>query len=316
VHLNEPFGGLFSANEGLVTTGQLLSVISRRALASHLEAGAIVRVFHGVYALDQPDTLGRLAALERATGKPIVACMGTAAELHGFDIENDGRLHVLDPGIRIRPTADLMVHQRDGALLRRAHGRLVTAPAWTAVEVARTMKRRRVLATLDAALRSGSCTPTELQRAIGEQKGRRGIVAVRELISFADSRAESPMESEARLVFIDGGLPTAVLQHEIIDHCGQLWRVDFAWPDAMVAAEYDSMQWHAGPEMWKRDRLKSARLAECGWSVVRFVVDDVRRHPAELVLTVSNRLAASHLSGGNRAGHLAGGHLAGGHLAG
>ena len=36
---------------------------------------------------------------------------------------------------------------------------------------------------------------------------RRGIVAVRELIPLARPQAESPMESEARLVMLDGGLP-------------------------------------------------------------------------------------------------------------
>lgn len=287
---------MFRANAGLLTTGQLLSVISRKALAAHLDAGAISRVFHGVYAMEQPDILGRLAALELATGKPIVACLGTAAELQGFDIERDGRLHVLDPGVRIRPTPDLMVHQRDGAPLRRVQGRLMTTPAWTAVEIARTLKRRRVLATLDAVLRSGACTAPELQKAIDEQRGRRGIVAVRNLLSRADPRAESPMESEARLVFIDGGLPTPVLQHEVIDRTGQLWRLDFAWPDAMVAAEYDSMQWHASPEGWKHDRIKGARLRECGWSVVSFVVDDVRRYPADLLLRVSSRLDARRLT--------------------
>lgn len=285
------------APSGLATTGQLLSVISRKALAAHLSAGAIVRVWHGVYARETPDTAGRLAALELATGRPLVGCMGTAAEFHGFDIEGDGRLHVLDPGVRIRPNRDLAVHQRLGAPLRRIEGRLLTAPAWTAVEIARTVNRRRVLATLDAALRSGTCSAGHLQAAVDEQKGRRGIVAVRDLLPHADPLAESPMESEARLVFLDGGLPTPVLQHEIIDRVGQLWRVDFAWPEAMVAAEYDSMQWHANPETWKRDRIKASRLSECGWDLVRFVVDDVRRHPADLVLRVARRLDAHRLAG-------------------
>ena len=293
MRLNE----LFTAKGGLATTAQLLSVITRKALLSHLEAGAIVRVCHGVYALETPDTSGRLAALELATGRPIVACMGTAAEFHGFDIEQDGRLHVLDPGIRIRPNSGLMVHQRVGAPLRRTHGRLMTAPAWTAVELARTKSRRRALATLDAALRSGACSPVELQRAIDEQKGRRGIVAVREMLALADPRAESPMESEARLVFIDGGLPAPVLQHEVIDLHGQLWRLDFAWPELMVAAEYDSMQWHANPERWKRDRIKAARLSEMGWSLLPFVVDDVRRQPAELVARVLGLLEVGRLAG-------------------
>ena len=288
---------LFRAHGGLLTTAQLLSLFNRRTLSAHLEAGAIVRVFHGVYALEPPDTLGRLAALEMATARPIVACMGTAAELQGFDIEADGRLHVLDPGVRIRPTPQLMVHQRDGAPLLRVQGRLMTTPAWTAVEIARTKRRRRVLATLDAALRSGACTSSELDKAVREQKGRRGIVAVRDLLPHADPAAESPMESEARVVFLDGGLPTPVLQHEIIDLCGKLWRVDFAWPEAVVVAEYDSMQWHANPEIWRRDRLKAARLAECGWTVVSFVVDDVRQHPQDLVLRVSRRLEAHRLAG-------------------
>ncbi|MBU3749753.1 MAG: type IV toxin-antitoxin system AbiEi family antitoxin domain-containing protein [Mycobacterium sp.] len=288
---------LFAANGGLVTTAQLLSVITKKALASHLEAGAIVRVWHGVYALEPPDTLGRLTALEVVTGRPIVACLGTAAEFHGFDIEGDSRLHVLDPGVRIRPNRDLMVHQRLGAPLRRVSGRLMTAPAWTAVEIARTVNRRRVLATLDAALRSGGCSTAELARAVAEQKGRRGIVAVRDLLPLADGLAESPMESEARLVFHDGGLPAPVLQYEIIDRCGDLWRVDFAWPEAMVAAEYDSMEWHASPERWKRDRVKAARLGDLGWTLVPFVVDDVRRHPADLVWRVAGRLDAGRLAG-------------------
>ncbi len=90
------------------------------------------------------------------------------------------------------------------------------------------------------------------------------------------------MESEMRLVFIDWGLPTPELQYEIVDRHGQLWRVDFAWPECRVAAEYDSMDWHANPVAVKHDRMKSARLQEISWISVPAVVDDVRRYPAEL----------------------------------
>jgi hypothetical protein len=89
-----------------------------------------------------------------------------------------------------------MVHQRLGAPLRRVNGRMATAPAWTAIEVTRTLRRPRALATLDAALHVGACTKHELSAAIREQKGRRGIVKVRALIDHADGRAESAMETE------------------------------------------------------------------------------------------------------------------------
>jgi Transcriptional regulator, AbiEi antitoxin len=174
VFINE----VFALNGGLATTEQLLAVMSRKSLAAHVRAGAIVRVWHGVYALEKPGTIGRLAALDLMTGKSIVACMGTAAKLYGFDTEKDDRIHVLDPGIRLRPTAGLMVHQRTGAPLRRISGRLATSPAWTAVETARALRRPRALATLDAGLRCGACSSADLEAAVCEQKGRRGIVKV------------------------------------------------------------------------------------------------------------------------------------------
>jgi hypothetical protein len=247
-------------------------------------------VWHGVYAQHPPSTIDRLAALDLLAGTPIVACMHTAAELYGFGTESDNRIHVLDPGVRMRVSAELMVHQRIGAPLKRIRGRLATAPAWTAVELARTLQRPRALAALDAALFHRCTTASDLRRAIDEQKGRRGIARVRELIEYADGRSESPMESEARLVFIDGGLPTPELQYEIVDRCGKVWRVDFAWPDAMVVAEYESMEWHATPEALKHDRMKVARLQECRWTSVPLVVDDVRRHPLELVARIGRLL--------------------------
>jgi Protein of unknown function (DUF559) len=288
---------VFAANAGLATTQQLLAVMSRKMLASHVRAGALFRVWHGVYSLSPPDASARLAGLDLVARESLVACMNTAAQLHGFSTERDEKIHVLDPGVRMRPMAGLMVHQRVGAPLKRVDGRLATAPAWTAVEVARTLRRARALAVLDAALHCGACTGDAIDAAIKEQAGRRGIVKVRELIAHADGRAESAMESEARLVFIDGGLPLPELQYEIVDRCGDLWRVDFAWPEAMLVAEYDSVEWHANPSAFRHDRIKTARLQECGYTVLPIVVDDVRRNQFDLVARIFNHLDRALLAG-------------------
>ncbi|HXS87322.1 MAG TPA: hypothetical protein VN741_16995, partial [Mycobacterium sp.] len=125
---------------------------------------------------------------------------------------------------------------------RRVEGRLATAPAWTAVEVARTLRRPRALATLDAALLVGACTTGELHATIREQKGRRGIVQVRELIAFADGLAESPMD-------------------------------------------------------FLHDRLKAARLQECGWTTIPMTVDDIRRDPVGLVARINAQLRRPRLAG-------------------
>lgn len=51
---------VFASTGGLTTREQLLSVMSRKTLAAHIKAGAIFRVWHGVYSLSPPDAVGRL----------------------------------------------------------------------------------------------------------------------------------------------------------------------------------------------------------------------------------------------------------------
>jgi hypothetical protein len=288
---------LLLANGGLATTSQLLTVFSRKRLAGLVKSGRLIRVCHGVYAATEPDMLDKLAALDLLADQPIVACMGTAAALYGFDTEGTCRLHILDPGVRMRPSQGMMVHQRIGAPLRRVEGRLATAPAWTAIEVARVLRRPRALATLDAALHIDACTRGELDAAIREQRGRRGIVKIRELVTYADRRAESPMESEARLVFIGSALPMPELQYSILDRHGRLWRVDFAWPQALVFAEYDSVEWHLGRDALLHDRLKTARLQECGWTGIPMTVDDIRGDPFGLVERINSHLMRPRMAG-------------------
>lgn len=281
---------------GLATTRQLLTVMTRQQLDVQVKKGGLVRVWYGVYAAAEPDLMGRLRALDLLMGQHAVACMGTAARLYGFDVENTTAIHVLDPGVRMRPTTGLMVHQRTRAQLRSVAGRLVTAPAWTAVEVARELRRPRALATLDTALHSGWCTSRELEQAALEQHGRRGIIAVRDLLPYVDGRAESAMESEARLAMIDYGVPTPELQYPIHGRNGERWRADFAWPDVMVAAEYESIDWHAGGPEMLRDKIRSGGIQDVGWTLIPIVVDDVRRYPALLADRINRQLARSRLA--------------------
>jgi hypothetical protein len=282
---------------GFATTAQLLTVMTRQQLDVQVKNGRLVRVWYGVYAAHEPNLLGRLAALDILMGRHAVACMGTAAVLHGFDTENTTAVHVLDPGVRMRPTLGLMVHQRIGAPLQRVQGRLATAPAWTAVEVARQLRRPRALATIDAALRSMRCTRQEIESAVTEQRGRRGIVAVRDLLPFADGRAESAMESEARLVMIERRLPLPELQYPICGHDGELWRVDFAWPEVCLAAEYESIDWHAGRSEMLRDKARWAKIQELGWTIIPIVVDDVRRDPDRLAHRIISHLHRPRMAG-------------------
>lgn len=289
--MHPELGRLFDAQGGVVTSAQALTFLSRRQLEAHLDVGVLQRVWRGIYGRGEPTAALRLRGLDLAVGLRVAACMGTAAAAYGFDTERGTELHVLNPGgRRLRSTDGLVVHRRAGAPMAVIAGRHATAPAWTAVEVAGALRRPRALATLDAALRSRACTREELVAAVALQAGRRGIATARELLGLASPLAESPMESEARLLMLDAGLPPPVLQYEVMDRRGRTWRLDFAWPDLRVGAEYDGVDWHSGPEAFRRDRERSSALQELGWSIVPMIASDVRHRPAELVRRLDTQL--------------------------
>jgi hypothetical protein len=282
---------LLDQQGGVVTSAQALEFLTRRGLEAHLNSVVLQKVWHGIYGRGRLTTAMQLRGLDLATGTSVAACMGTAATVYGFDTEGTPGLHVLEPdGRRLRSADGLIVHRREGAPLTMVRGRPVTAPAWTAIEVARGLRRPRALATLDAALRSASCSSDDLTRTLRLQSGRRGVVNVRELLPLASPLAESPMESEARLVMIDGGLPPPVLQYEVVDLQGYTWRLDFAWPEHRVAAEYDGVDWHSGPGAFFRDRRRGAALQDLGWIVVPIIAGDVRCRPRELAARIERRL--------------------------
>jgi hypothetical protein len=285
---------LLADQGGVATTAQLRVHLGRAAFETRAARGELVPVWSGIYARTDPDTLTKLAGLDLRAGEPVAICLGTAAAAYGFDTEDNADLHVLNPlGHQLRGSAGLIVHRRAGAPLATVDGRPATEPAWTAVEVARSLRRPRALATLDAALRSRTCDRRQLRAAAARQAARRGIVHVRDLIPLAAPEAESPMESEARLAMYDAGLPPPVLQYVIVDRNGQKWRVDFAWPDRLVAVEYDGFDWHSSPDALRQDRQKRAALTEVGWTVLSVVADDVRRRSWEMTRRIDTALCRS-----------------------
>jgi hypothetical protein len=289
--MNAELDRLLTAQGDVVTSAQALSHLTRRGLEADLKCGVLEKVWYGIYGRGEITDALRLRGLDLATGTTVAVCLSTAAALYGFDTELDRYLHVLNPdGQQLRPTRGLVVHRREGAPLTIVRGRPTTTPEWTAIEVARGLRRPRALATLDAALRSGTCGRDELRRVLTRHHGRRGVVAARELLELASPLAESPMESEARLVMHDGGLPPPVLQYKVVDLNGETWRFDFAWPEYRVAAEYDGVDWHSGPGAFFRDRKRSAAVQDLRWVVVPIVAEDVRNRPVELVARIDRRL--------------------------
>lgn len=101
---------------------------------------------------------------------------------------------------------------------------------------------------------------------------------------LSDPRAESRPESRVRVwLTLDGLRPEP--QYWIEDPSGRLARVDLAFPEQLVAVEYDG-SWRDG-ELWalNRDRDRLNRVQAAGWEIV-FVTTQLLHHPARMVRTV------------------------------
>lgn len=215
----------------------------------------------------------------------------TAAWLLGTDV---------DPLSPIEATAppEEMVRTFSGIALHRAilHACDVTAAAGlrctsmarTVLDLARQRTVREALVVADQALRLGLITVEELSAYSLERAGKHGAKGLRRVVELADGRSESSMETELRLLLVDGGLPPPDLQVELHDPAGGLLgRVDLLYPEARLAIEYDGAHHRLN---LAEDHRRQNRIVNGGYRLLRFTFADVRGNPAGVIEQVSGAL--------------------------
>ncbi|HZC72301.1 MAG TPA: DUF559 domain-containing protein [Jatrophihabitans sp.] len=171
-------------------------------------------------------------------------------------------------------------------------GAPITTIPRTIIDLARARGVRDGLVAADAALHEHLTTPAELRRVLARQRGWPGVQAARRAIDLADHRAESPLESLARLCLIDGGLPTPELQ-VWIDTAVRPYRVDMLFRAQRVIVELDGLGKYRGdPRALAEEKIRQEHLERAGYRVVRLLWDDIVRRPAESVARVRAALAA------------------------
>lgn len=96
----------------------------------------------------------------------------------------------------------------------------------------------------------------------------------RDLVVQRGWRAGTTLENAAARRLSGVFEPAEVRQQHAVDR----YRIDFAWPDVMLALEVDGWH-HRSPEGAAHDALRDAVLRAAGWLVVR--VDD--RHGRDVM---------------------------------
>jgi very-short-patch-repair endonuclease len=279
----EVFRGSAAVAAGLVTKGELRG---RR----------FVRLFPDTYALaGRMDlALRSRAAYRYVEGRGVLAGY-SAAELLGASCgPADAPAEVLVAGPQ-RSHPGLLVHRdrfATGETTRRA-GVVTTSPLRTAYDLARRGSLVERVVAVDALARIGRFGPDVLLNFARRYAGTRGNDGIFEVLSHADRRAGSPMESRLRMLLVLGGLPRPEAQWPVQDERARtaVW-LDLAYPRRRVGIEYEGAD-HTTPDAVLRDAGRYTTLVDKGWRIYRYTKFEILQRPDRIVEQVARALDAA-----------------------
>jgi hypothetical protein len=256
-----------------------------------VQRGELVRIGWGYYATADLAELipalpgGRLflpaAAAVAGLGPGAAVSHQTAALLHGLSLLGpppDVLTITRPPGAGSRSgKPGVRVHS---AALPAEHvgGRLgvpVTTVPRTVIDLARALDFRAGVVVADSALQQKLTSTKELAAVIAACPRWRGVRTATQVVGFADGRAESPLESLARVAFHDCGLPPPELQ-AVVTAAGEfIARVDFMWKQFQTVAEADGAAKYQDKSRASYEFRRDARLRDAGLEVVHFTWKDI-----------------------------------------
>lgn len=225
----------------------------------------------------------------------------TAAALHGMPLPwatRDSRLHVsvFAPEQAVRERG-ILGHRmlRASARLVLLRGKPVVSPADAWSQLAGRVTLDELVAAGDSLLcgRQPKASVAELAAAAARRAGRRGVAALPEALGLLRLGAESPKETELRLLLERAGLPEPELNIDIFDPNGDwIARGDLVYRRFKVLVEYDGMQHRTDPRQYFRDVERLESLGRAGWRVNRVLKEHLNVNPAKVVHRVAEALHA------------------------
>jgi very-short-patch-repair endonuclease len=266
-------------------------------------------VWHGVYATRSAVTWGKASpacghallaiAARAAVGRDSVASHQSAALIHGLDLYPAAPHKVILTRPKARPSGRL---KSDGVFFHAAElpeghvvkvlGVRVTSVPRTVVDLARGSSFMSAVVTADSALRAAATTKEALTAVCDACAGWPGIRQARRAVDFSDPRAESVLESCARVTFAEHGLEPPELQFTVTGPDFR-YSADFYWPRHRVIAEADGEMKYSDPKRAVRQLDRDQRLRDFGYKVVHFTWRDLFQNPGAVVERVRRAFASA-----------------------
>lgn len=297
---------LIRSQAGLVTRAQALAAgMTASALRHRIRPGGPwAVVLPAVYS----SSTGPLTSAQREVAAALYAgrqsvVTGRAALLrHGVTVPASGTVDMLIPArLGKQSTSFVVVHRtlRMPSALVRADGIRYAPPARAVADAIRAgMDRRTARALVATAVQRSFCAVEELVAELGAGTTQ-GSAPLREALADVIHGARSVAEGDLRRLIIRGKLPTPLYNPRLLAGPAFLAWPDAWWPDAGVACEVDSAEWHLSPEDWKRTQARHTRMSAHGIIVLHYAPSRIRTDGdtviAELRSAIRNGLSRPRL---------------------
>jgi hypothetical protein len=249
------------------------------------------------------------------TGTPTVAQKEMAALLHGgpgsvltgpaalrglgITSAAPSRFDVLVPAPRQPGSVAFVAIRRTRRMPERVAGqgrRSYALPARALADTARAMTSlREVRALIAGAVQRGDCRLEMLAIELREGPVRDSAL-LRQVLGEAAGGIRSVVEAELKDLIERAGLPLPMFNARLFAADGTfLASPDAWWPEAGVAAEVDSRQWHLRPDDWEKTMRRHAAMSRHGILVLHFTPRQIRSEPATVIAALADALRAGRV---------------------
>jgi len=241
---------------------------SRRSLSRAASKGLARRIARGAYlpeevwreATPAERYVARVAAVAVTRRAPAVVSHWSAAAIHGLPRVGDWpkEVHLTVPfaagsGSKNGIVKHSLPLSEDDVV--EIAGLRVTSLTRTLLDIAAIGTFQQAVVAADAALyvdrfgrRSPMTTREELEAAWSRAQPMKANARTRAVLAFAETRAQTPIESVSRVTMRTIGVPRPLLQVAHYDERGFIGETDFAWPEYGVVGEADGDRKYLDPE--------------------------------------------------------------------
>jgi hypothetical protein len=151
-----------------------------------------------------------------------------------------------------------------------------------------------VRALIAGAVQRGDCTLQALVRELREGQTQNSA-RLRQVLEEVSAGIRSIAEGDFMDLIKRARLPVPMFNARLFGADGRfIAAVDAWWPEAGVAAEVDSREWHLKPADWEHTMRRHARISSHGILVLHFTPRQIRTDPASVASAIADTLRAGH----------------------